>query len=209
MTASDSPGASPARALTPYGQAQGANLADILERVLDKGIVIVGDIRINLLDIELLTIRLRLLVASVDKAREIGIDWWERDPALSSRADGWEELEDENERLRAEVRALRARGRPRAELHEGATSRRRRPAERTQDRSADRSVERSADRYGDRSADRSAHRSADGDDDFPADADDRDTGARTDDGTRGERRGAAGPRTRRREPATRDEERRS
>ena len=67
------------------GRAEGtANLADILERVLDKGIVIAGDIQINLLDIELLTIKLRLLVASVDKAREMGIDWWESDPTLSS-----------------------------------------------------------------------------------------------------------------------------
>ncbi len=64
----------------------GANLADILERVLDKGVVIAGDIRINLLDIELLTIKLRLIVASVDKAKEMGIDWWEHDPSLSSRA---------------------------------------------------------------------------------------------------------------------------
>src|SRR4051812_22339338 len=62
-----------------------AQLADVLERVLDKGIVIAGDIQINLLDIELLTIRLRLLIASADKAREMGIDWWEGDPFLSSR----------------------------------------------------------------------------------------------------------------------------
>jgi hypothetical protein len=61
-----------------------ASLADVLERVLDKGIVIAGDIRINLLDIELLTIRIRLLVASVDKAREMGIDWWEHDPSLTA-----------------------------------------------------------------------------------------------------------------------------
>ena len=61
---------------------QPASLADVLERVLDKGIVIAGDIQINLLDIELLTIRLRLLVASADKAREMGIDWWEGDPFL-------------------------------------------------------------------------------------------------------------------------------
>lgn len=67
----------------PAGQ---ANLADILERVLDKGVVIAGDIRVNLLDIELLTIKVRLVVASVDRAREMGIDWWERDPELSSRA---------------------------------------------------------------------------------------------------------------------------
>jgi hypothetical protein len=63
-----------------------ASLADVLERVLDKGIVIAGDIRVNLVDVELLTIRLRLLVASVDRAREMGIDWWEHDPMLSSRA---------------------------------------------------------------------------------------------------------------------------
>ena len=63
-----------------------SNLADVLERVLDKGIVIAGDIKVNLLDIELLTIKLRLLVASVDKAREMGIDWWESDPQLTSRA---------------------------------------------------------------------------------------------------------------------------
>ena len=61
-----------------------ANLADILERVLDKGIVIAGDIQINLLDIELLTIKLRLLIASVDRAREMGINWWETDSSLQS-----------------------------------------------------------------------------------------------------------------------------
>jgi hypothetical protein len=65
-----------------------AQLADVLERVLDKGIVIAGDIQINLLDIELLTVRLRLLVASADKAREMGIDWWENDPFLSSGSNG-------------------------------------------------------------------------------------------------------------------------
>jgi hypothetical protein len=73
---------SPSR--TPVAASAGANLADILERVLDKGIVIAGDIRVNLLDIELLTIKIRLIVASVDRAREMGIDWWERDPSLSS-----------------------------------------------------------------------------------------------------------------------------
>ncbi len=67
------------------GQRPASNLADVLERVLDKGLVIAGDIKICLLDIELLTIKLRLLVASVDKAREMGIDWWEHDPSLSSR----------------------------------------------------------------------------------------------------------------------------
>src|SRR5690242_13422330 len=80
-----------------------ANLADILERVLDKGIVIAGDIQINLLDIELLTIKLRLLVASVDRAREMGINWWETDPRLSQSA---EELESENRELRERVERL-------------------------------------------------------------------------------------------------------
>ncbi|MCT2588636.1 gas vesicle protein [Streptomyces sp. N2-109] len=105
------------RGTTPYGQqGSSANLADILERVLDKGIVIAGDIQINLLDIELLTIKLRLLVASVDKAKEMGIDWWEHDPSLSSRArppvssaaQRGSELSDENARLRAEIAELRA-----------------------------------------------------------------------------------------------------
>jgi len=80
-----------------------ANLADILERVLDKGIVIAGDIQINLLDIELLTIKLRLLVASVDRAREMGINWWESDPRLSAQAG---ELENENRELRARLDRL-------------------------------------------------------------------------------------------------------
>jgi hypothetical protein len=64
----------------------GDSLADILERVLDKGIVIAGDIQVNLLDIELLTIKVRLIVASIDKAKEMGIDWWETDPALNRAA---------------------------------------------------------------------------------------------------------------------------
>src|SRR5215212_10201591 len=85
------------------GGAAPANLADILERVLDKGIVIAGDIQINLLDIELLTIKLRLLVASVERAQEMGINWWESDPTLSSKA---QELEEENEDLRARLERL-------------------------------------------------------------------------------------------------------
>src|SRR5947208_6634519 len=80
-----------------------ANLADILERVLDKGIVIAGDIQINLLDIELLTIKLRLLVASVERAQEMGINWWESDPSLSGKA---QELERENRDLRGRLERL-------------------------------------------------------------------------------------------------------
>jgi hypothetical protein len=81
--------------------AQPAQLADVLERVLDKGIVIAGDIQINLLDIELLTIRLRLLVASADKAREMGIDWWRGDPFLSRGRDENGALEQRLKRLEA------------------------------------------------------------------------------------------------------------
>src|SRR5688572_21091065 len=80
-----------------------ATLADILERVLDKGIVIAGDIQINLLDIELLTIKLRLLVASVERAQEMGINWWESDPSLSKDA---KELEEENKDLRERLDRL-------------------------------------------------------------------------------------------------------
>lgn len=64
----------------------GDTLADVLSLVLDKGVVIVGDIQIKLADVELLTIKIRLLIAGVDKAKELGIDWWEKDPYLSSKA---------------------------------------------------------------------------------------------------------------------------
>jgi hypothetical protein len=82
---------------------QATNLADILERVLDKGVVIAGDITISLVDIELLNIKVRLLLASVDKAMEMGINWWEGDPALSSRA---KQLETENETLKHRLDCL-------------------------------------------------------------------------------------------------------
>jgi hypothetical protein len=62
------------------------NLADLLERVLDKGVVIAGDIRISLVDVELLTIQIRLVICSVDKAREMGMDWWVNNPAFCSKA---------------------------------------------------------------------------------------------------------------------------
>ena len=87
---------------TPSGPAP-ANLADILERVLDKGIVIAGDIRVNLLDIELLTIKIRLLIVSVDKAQEMGIDWWRNDPMLNTSA---EQLNEENKALKRRLREL-------------------------------------------------------------------------------------------------------
>jgi hypothetical protein len=105
------------------GGRSSANLADILERVLDKGLVIAGDIQVNLLDIELLTIKLRLVIASLDTARQVGINWWENDPWLSADAgrrpvrgesvrgevddgDGARELREENRRLRGRIRKL-------------------------------------------------------------------------------------------------------
>jgi hypothetical protein len=81
----------------------GENLADILERVLDKGIVIAGDIKIQLLDIELLTIKIRLLIASADKAAELGITWWQNDPFLTGNDGDRAELEDRVKRLEAAV----------------------------------------------------------------------------------------------------------
>jgi hypothetical protein len=87
---------------------EGANLADILERILNSGIVIAGDIKVNLLDIELLTIRIRLLIASVDKAQEIGIDWWKHDPFLSS-GQSIRDLEGENKQLRRRIGKLKGR----------------------------------------------------------------------------------------------------
>lgn len=91
---------------------RGEGLIDVLDRVLDKGVVIAGDIRINLLDIELLTIKVRLLIASADKAKEMGIDWWTRDPHLSSEAQkrSGKQLDSdrENKALRDRVEKLEA-----------------------------------------------------------------------------------------------------
>jgi hypothetical protein len=124
------PGASAAQV---YGSGSGTlagggrsttNLGDILERVLDKGLVIAGDIQVNLLDIELLTIKLRLVIASLDTAREVGINWWENDPWLSADAGrravtgkpghgepvrGEVDDQDATGKLRAENRRLRDR----------------------------------------------------------------------------------------------------
>ena len=86
--------------------AGGDSLADVLERVLDKGVVIAGDIGVSVLDIELLTLKVRLLIASADTAREMGIDWWESDPFLSSRA---RPQDDETAELRRRVAELEER----------------------------------------------------------------------------------------------------
>ena len=84
---------------------ESATLADVLERILDKGLVIAGDIKIKLVDIELLTIQIRLLVCSVEKAREMGIDWWMTNSYLSSGAKQQEEAQ-EMEALRKRVAQL-------------------------------------------------------------------------------------------------------
>ncbi len=81
-------------------------LVDVLDRVLDKGLVVAGDIRISLAQVELITIRIRLLVCSIDKAEQIGLDWWRQDPALSV---GARKLALENEALREQVRGLEER----------------------------------------------------------------------------------------------------
>lgn len=104
---------------------QATNLADILERVLDKGIVIAGDIQIKLADVELLTIKIRLLIASVDKAQQIGINWWETDSYLSSNVKE-NALEKENKRLEKTIDSLESRirrGSPRAVKPEKAIKR--------------------------------------------------------------------------------------
>ncbi len=81
----------------------GSTLADVLERVLDKGIVIAGDVSVSVGSTELLSIRIRLLIASVDKAKEIGINWWESDPYWSSKT---QQLQETNQKLLERVESL-------------------------------------------------------------------------------------------------------
>jgi len=88
----------------PYRRSSG--LVDVLDRVLDKGLVIAGDIRVSLAEVELLTIRIRLLVCSIDKAEQIGLDWWRQDPNLSIAA---RQLSSENDVLREQIRLLEER----------------------------------------------------------------------------------------------------
>ena len=93
------------QSLTQTSQAVGNNLADILERVLDKGIVIAGDIKIQLADMDLLNIKIRLLITSVDRAQELGIDWWRQDSFYSTLSEEkFKQLKDENERLKKAIR---------------------------------------------------------------------------------------------------------
>ena len=87
---------------------QSNTIVDVLEKILDKGVVIAGDITIGIADVELLTIKIRLIVASVDKAKEIGMDWWETDPYLSSKAvdSNTKALEEENRKLHERLETL-------------------------------------------------------------------------------------------------------
>lgn len=92
-----------ARAITT--STMGSTLADVLERVLDKGIVIAGDISVSVANTELLNIRIRLLISSVDKAREIGINWWENNPHFSAQT---QNLLESNRQLQARIESLEA-----------------------------------------------------------------------------------------------------
>lgn len=83
---------------------QTTNLAEILDRILDKGVVIVGDIKIDLVDVELLTIKIRLLIASVDRAKAMGINWWEGDPFL--KATEFKKITEENAELKKRLALL-------------------------------------------------------------------------------------------------------
>ncbi|SER44945.1 Gas vesicle protein [Gracilibacillus ureilyticus] len=88
---------------------QSNTIVDVLDKILDKGVVIAGDISVGIADVELLTIKIRLIVASVDKAKEIGMDWWENDPYLSSKASKDNRiLEEENRQLQERLNQLEA-----------------------------------------------------------------------------------------------------
>jgi hypothetical protein len=88
------------------GHGRSTGLVEVLDRVLDKGLVVAGDIKVSLAEVELLTIRIRLLVCSIDKAEQIGLDWWKYDHHLSP---GRQAISAENEELRKQVRALERR----------------------------------------------------------------------------------------------------
>ena len=92
----------------PIAPTRSQGLVDVLDRILDKGLVIAGDIKVNLANVELLTIQVRLLVCSIDKAEQIGLNWWKFDSALSGSGDA-ERLEAENRELRDRLQRLEAR----------------------------------------------------------------------------------------------------
>jgi hypothetical protein len=94
---------------SPIAPTRAQGLVDVLDRILDKGLVIAGDVRVNLANVELLTIQVRLLICSIDKAEEIGLTWWKTDPALAGGSVPVAQLEAENRELRERLRALEQR----------------------------------------------------------------------------------------------------
>ncbi len=95
--------------LTPLAPTRSQGLVDVLDRILDKGLVVAGDIRINLANVELLTIQIRLLICSIDKAEQIGLTWWKTDPLLAGDSRPAALIEEENRELRARLGALEER----------------------------------------------------------------------------------------------------
>ena len=94
--------------LAPLTPSRSHGLVDVLDRILDKGLVIAGDIKISLANVELLTVQVRLLVCSIDKAEQIGLNWWRSDPALTESGES-ARLDAENRELRARLNALEGR----------------------------------------------------------------------------------------------------
>jgi hypothetical protein len=95
--------------LTPLSPTRSQGLVDVLDRILDKGLVIAGDIKVNLANVELLTIQIRLLVCSIDKAEQIGLTWWKTDPMLAGDQVATAHIERENRELRERLRHLEER----------------------------------------------------------------------------------------------------
>jgi len=109
----------PSSPLLPGSYSHSASLVDLLDRVLDKGLVVAGDIKVSLAEVELLTIRIRLLICSIDKAEQIGLDWWRHDKNLSSG------LPRENQELKRRIRLLERKIASRAGARPAARGRRR------------------------------------------------------------------------------------
>jgi len=117
----------------PLDHQRSTGLVEVLDRVLDKGLLVAGDIRVSLAEVELLTIRIRLIICSIDKAQEIGLDWWKYDHNLASGRNR-DQLSAENEALRRQVRQLQRQlaGGPRSTVAPSRSGRNR--ASRTQSR---------------------------------------------------------------------------
>lgn len=108
---------------TPITPTRSQGLVDVLDRILDKGLVVAGDVRVNLANVELLTIQVRLLICSIDKAEQIGLTWWKRDPLLTGDSTA-AALEAENKLLHERIRDLEVKMN---QLETSTTRSRRRP----------------------------------------------------------------------------------